>query len=115
MATMNLRNMTAVATVLLSFTTALMVVNADSPRESHIAGSDYLADLENCQPGAALATAIRRGKWRKISYETDSFSGTMLVAVEESDAPDVTYELDRTGCRRISAALWRGSASVGRA
>ena len=107
MTTMNLQNVTVVATVLLSFNGVPLETLADSPGEVSIAGVDYVVDLENCQPRSALAKSARREKWRKISYQTESFSGTMLVAVEESDAPDVTYKLGRTGWHEVYLGIYR--------
>ena len=67
----------------------------------------HLSDLNNCQPRSALSPHARHGAWRTINYETDTFRGTMLVATEESNAPDVTYPVKRTGWHEIYIGIYR--------
>ena len=67
----------------------------------------YLSDLQNCQPQKALAAQADRGVWRTIAYSTDAVSGTMLVATEESEAPDVTYPVKRSGWYEIYVGIYR--------
>ena len=68
-------------------------------------GAVYLTDLDRCRPASALSTRLRRGAWKMVEYETDDFSGTMLVALEESAAPDLTYALNRSGWHRIYVGI----------
>ena len=70
-------------------------------------GAVYLTDLDRCRPASALSTRLRRGAWKMVEYETDDFSGTMLVALEESAAPDLTYTLNRSGWHRIYVGIYR--------
>ncbi len=70
-------------------------------------GADYLTDLDRCRPASALSTKLRGGAWKMVEYETDDFSGTMLVALEESSAPDLTYALNRSGWHRIYVGIYR--------
>ena len=67
----------------------------------------YLTDLDRCRPASALSTRLKRGTWKTLGYETDDFGGTMLVALEESAAPDLTYALDRSGWHRIYLGIYR--------
>lgn len=57
----------------------------------------YLTDLDRCLPVSALSKRAKNGTWRMLDYETGTLSGTMLVALEESNAPDLTYQLNCTG------------------
>src|ERR1051325_1871624 len=66
----------------------------------------YLSDLHRCLPQSALSRSAERGRWRLLEYETPSFSGTMLVAGEETIPPVVTYPLDMRGWHRISIGLY---------
>lgn len=70
-------------------------------------GAVYLTDLGRCRPASALSTRLKRGTWKTLEYETDDFSGTMLVALEESAAPDLTYALNRSGWHRIHVGIYR--------
>jgi hypothetical protein len=63
--------------------------------------------LNNCQPQSALSTRAKHGVWRTIDYETDAFSGAMLVATEESEAPDVVYPVKRGGWHEIYVGVYR--------
>ena len=67
----------------------------------------YLSDLEKCQPSAALSERSAPGVWRMLKYKSRAFSGTMLVATEESDAPDVNYALGRSGWHEIYIGIYR--------
>ena len=70
-------------------------------------GAVYLTDLDRCRPASALSTRLKRGTWKTLGYETDDFGGTMLVALEESAAPDLTYALNRGGWHRIHIGIYR--------
>ncbi len=70
-------------------------------------GAVYLTDLDRCRPASALSTRLKRGTWKTLEYETDDFGGTMLVAMEESAAPDLTYALNRGGWHRIYVGIYR--------
>ncbi len=70
-------------------------------------GAVHLTDLDRCRPASALSTRLKRGTWKTLAYETNDFSGTMLVALEESAAPDLTYALKRTGWHRIYVGIYR--------
>ena len=79
-----------------------------SKREGVAEGREiYLSDLEKCQPSAALSERSAPGVWRMLKYESRAFSGTMLVATEESDAPDVSYALGRSGWHEIYIGIYR--------
>ena len=67
----------------------------------------YLTDLDQCRPSAALSQRSKRGAWRTLGYETESFSGTMLVAIEESEAPEITYSVERAGWHQILIGIYR--------
>lgn len=67
----------------------------------------YLADLERCRPASALAREWNHGTWRLLSYATDSFNGNLLLATEDSRAPEVTYPLRQEGWYEIYIGLYR--------
>ena len=68
----------------------------------------YLTDLDRCTPAGALSPDTRRGHWRTLPYETDEFSGVMLMAGTESAAPEVTYPLGRSGWHAVSFGVFGG-------
>src|SRR5437016_9479793 len=51
----------------------------------------YLTDLDRCQPQSALSRKARSHYWRLLDYETDTCKGTMLVAGQNTLAPEITY------------------------
>ena len=67
----------------------------------------YLTDLDRCQPSDRLSRHIKRDTWRKLAYGTENFSGTMLVATQESRSPVVTYPLDRDHWYQIYIGIYR--------
>ena len=70
-------------------------------------GTLYLADLDQCQPASALARKWKHGSWRLLEYGTDAFSGQMLLAVEDSRAPEVKYPVNRSGWHEIYIGIYR--------
>ena len=68
----------------------------------------YRADLDRCQPAAAVAASPAYHQWRAMRYETEQFAGTMLLAGPETAAPDITYPLDADGWHAISIGLYCG-------
>ena len=66
----------------------------------------YLTDLDACQPAAALSHVPKPGAWRLVPYETETLSGHMLLAGEETGAPEVRYGLRRTGWHRITIGVY---------
>ena len=66
----------------------------------------YVSDLDKCQPAGALSTEPRSRKWRTLEYETDRFSGVMLMAGPETAAPEVTYPLDVSGWHAVSIGVY---------
>ena len=61
-----------------------------------------LSDLGSSQPAEAVSTAPRRGRWRAVPYRSDTFRGTMLVAADATNAPEVRFTHGQTGWHRIS-------------
>ena len=68
----------------------------------------YRADLDRCQPAAAVAASPSYHRWRAMRYETEQFAGTMLLAGPETAAPDITYPLDFDGWHAISIGMYCG-------
>lgn len=66
----------------------------------------YLTDLHACLPTDALSRKPKRGTWRIVDYAADGFTGSMLVAGEETAAPEIAYRLNRKGRHRISIGLY---------
>ncbi|MFN0168055.1 MAG: family 10 glycosylhydrolase [Bryobacteraceae bacterium] len=65
----------------------------------------YLADLDQCLPKTALSRKPRRGRWRLLDFEADSARGVMLVAGQNTAAPEVAYPLNRKGWYGISLGI----------
>ena len=74
----------------------------------------YLADMSKCLPASALTQKPQRGRWRLLPYETETFSGSMLVAGRNTGAPEIRYPLPQKGWHRISLGLrsYRGGESA---
>ena len=66
----------------------------------------YLTDLGLSQPQLALSTDRRKYHWQVVPYETEEFSGQMLIAGPETEAPPVTVPLGVAGWHRIYLGLW---------
>ena len=66
----------------------------------------YLTDMDKCQPATALSSEAQPGRWRTLEYETDTFSGVMLLGGPETAAPDVTYPLNVTGWHAVSVGVF---------
>ena len=90
----------------------------------------YLTDLDRCQPQSSLSRDWKRGTWRLLDYtgERDfdgstisqmhdafelkpdpdrSFAGTLLVATDGNQAPEISYSPDRSGWYEIYVGLVR--------
>ncbi|MCC6590002.1 MAG: family 10 glycosylhydrolase [Bryobacterales bacterium] len=65
----------------------------------------YLSNLDQCQPKTALSRKPRRGHWRLLDFETDSTRGVMLVAGQNTAAPEVSYSFNRKGWYAISLGI----------
>lgn len=66
----------------------------------------YLADLNNCLPPEALSPLPVHERWRMLEYDTEDFSGVMLLAGPETAAPEVTYHLEVTGWHAVSVGVF---------
>ncbi|MCY4079696.1 MAG: family 10 glycosylhydrolase [Caldilineaceae bacterium] len=66
----------------------------------------YLTDLGLSQPQLALSTDRRKYHWQVVPYETEEFSGKMLIAGPETEAPPVAVPLGVSGWHRIFLGLW---------
>ena len=67
----------------------------------------YLTDMDRCLPGEAVSPEPKRGRWRTVGYESDELSGTMLVAWQETAAPDVVYPMEVSGLHAITIGAWK--------
>ncbi|MCY3778049.1 MAG: family 10 glycosylhydrolase [Candidatus Aminicenantes bacterium] len=90
----------------------------------------YLSDLDRSEPRSSLSREWKHGTWRLVDYtaERDAdeidiksihdafrqqpdpgriFSGTLLLAMHDSRAPEITYSLDRTGWHRIYIGIYQ--------
>ncbi len=68
--------------------------------------SIYVTDLGQSLPQIALSSDRRRYHWQVVPYETAEFSGRMLIAGPETEAPPVTVPLGVSGWHRIFLGLW---------
>lgn len=69
----------------------------------------YLSDMSRCLPQSALTRKPRHKRWRLLDYETESFKGTMLVAGQNTAAPEVRCPLRTRGWHSV----WLGIRSYG--
>ena len=60
----------------------------------------YLTDLDRATPASALASELRPHTWQTLPYETENLRGVLLWAGFESQAPAVSYPLERRGWHR---------------
>ena len=67
----------------------------------------YLTDMGQCLPGESVAPEPKRCRWRSVTYESGELSGTMLVAWQETVAPDVVYPLEATGWHAVTIGAWK--------
>ena len=65
-----------------------------------------LMDLERSLPPGALSKVSKSGHWRTLRYQTDTLSGTMLVAGPETAAPEVICHLEVSGWHSVSIGVW---------
>ena len=65
----------------------------------------YLNDLSRCQPASALSRKPKRHHWRLLEYETDQFQGVMLVAGQNTAAPEITLPIPQKGWHAIHFGL----------
>ena len=66
----------------------------------------YVTDMGECMPRLALSDARRKYHWQVVPYETAEFSGRMLIAGPETQAPQVSLPLRASGWHRIHLGLW---------
>ena len=77
-----------------------------------VADPIILADMDRCLPASGLSRSPRRGAWRLVPFRVDAFGGTMLVAANETNAPEVRYPLEVSGWHRISIGAFTRSAGT---
>ena len=65
----------------------------------------YLTDLDRVTPASALASELRPHTWQTLPYETEDLRGVLLWAGFESQAPAVSYPLERRGWHAISVGF----------
>lgn len=73
----------------------------------------YLTDLTLCQPSQALSPEPKLGHWRTLAYETETLSGVMLMAGNETVAPEVTYPVEAQGLHAVSIGVWGDHVTPG--
>src|SRR3954447_12086611 len=65
----------------------------------------YVTDLSRCLPASALSDRPRHGHWRLLAYETDQFQGRMLVAGQNTAAPEISLPVSQKGWYAIYFGL----------
>jgi len=68
-------------------------------------GVIYLSDFSRCLPASALSRKPKRRHWRLLDYETEQFRGVMLVAGQNTAAPEVTLPISQKGWHAIHFGL----------
>ena len=66
----------------------------------------YLTDLSKSEPASALSSEPKPGHWRTMAYQTDDLSGVMLMAGNETAAPEITYPLEASGWHAVSIGVY---------
>lgn len=94
-----LQNATTVATATTMLQPGLVLGRSRPSQEAAEPG--YLTDMSRCQPASALSSKPRRNHWRLLDYETAHFKGVMIVAGQNTQAPEVTLPLNRKGWHAI--------------
>jgi hypothetical protein len=61
--------------------------------------------MSKCLPRSVLTEKPKRGHWRLLPYETETFPGVMVVAGRNTAAPEVRYPLPQKGWYRLSLGL----------
>ena len=103
---------------------------AEKPVEPGTSEAIYLSDLDRSEPRSALARGWKHGTWRLFDYTAErdaetidiesihdafdqkpdperTFSGTLLLAMHDSRAPEIAYSPDRTGWHRIYIGIYQ--------
>jgi len=65
----------------------------------------YLSDLGRCEPASALSRKPRRHHWRLLDYEPPELRGVMLVAGQNTAAPEITLPVPQKGWHAIYFGL----------
>lgn len=65
----------------------------------------YRMDFDRCEPQSALAREAQPHHWRLLDFESDVGKGVMLVAGQNTAAPEISYPLNLTGWHSISFGL----------
>ncbi|MSO21679.1 MAG: hypothetical protein EXQ58_00185 [Acidobacteria bacterium] len=96
-----LQNATALTTAatILQPNSGLSLSESAPPKKT--AEAFYLTDMGRCQPPSAFSRKPRRNHWRLLDYETDHFKGVMMIAGQNTEAPEVTCPLNRKGWHAI--------------
>src|SRR5439155_1441058 len=85
------------------------LASAQSVAFADVAASDsppiYLTDFDRCLPGSALSRKAKRNRWRLLDYEAEHLKGVLLVAGQNTAAPEITYPLNRKGWYAIYIGL----------
>ncbi len=80
-------------------------VVAPDGNEAVPASAIYLSDLDRCQPATALSRKPKRGHWRLLDFEADNVKGVMLMAGQNTAAPEIRYRPEQKGWYAISIGL----------
>ncbi len=66
----------------------------------------YFTDMGRCYPSSAISEKRGKRNWKKIPYETDNFSGVLVVASYCADPPVITLPIDIKGNHSIFVGLY---------
>lgn len=66
----------------------------------------YFTDLSRCYPSSAISERRDRKKWKKFHYETEKFSGVLLVACYNVEPTVLSLPVNVRGRYRIFAGLY---------
>lgn len=61
----------------------------------------YFSDFNRCQPQTSLSRESKRNHWRLLPYESDAVNGTMLIAGQNTAAPEIRIPIERRGWHAI--------------
>lgn len=71
-----------------------------------------LTDLGGAEPAEALSDRRARGRWKVLDYEIGPYTGRMLAANFEAEAPPVSVELPVEGWHAVYIGLGEGKLRV---
>ncbi len=88
----------------------------DSRHLARVSEARILSDFSRAQPASGLTTGRReKGKWKVISYATDTLEGHALSTFSNTHSPTVSLPLEAVGWHAVYVGLCTVSAGLDKA